>query len=53
VEWRILRKLGFARTEEGMGGFSVVVPMATEGLGGVLGRKDRMCCEGLEVSGKM
>jgi len=42
TESRIRRKLGFPVKEEGVGGMAVVVPIARAGLGGLVGRRERM-----------
>lgn len=36
------RKVGFSVRESGVGGMRVVVPIAREGVGGVVGRRVRM-----------
>lgn len=48
------RKVGFSVRESGVGGRAVVVPMAREGVGGVVGRRVRMWAvgEGERRSGK-
>lgn len=34
---------GFSVTESGVGGIEVVVPIASSGVGGLVGRRERMC----------
>jgi len=45
-------KCGFSVTEEGVGERAVVVRIASEGVGGWVGRKVRMWVDGVE-EGKM
>jgi len=49
----MLRNFGFSDSESGVGGMTVVVPMANSGVGGSEGSRERMC-EELEgpVAGK-
>lgn len=42
---------GFSVRESGVGGMAAVVPRARRGLGGVVGRRERMCVEGEEGEG--
>lgn len=42
TEWRIWRKRLFSTREEGVGGRVELVPMASEGFGGWVGRSVRM-----------
>jgi len=42
IQWRILKNSGFSFRDSGVGGFVVDVPIASEGVGGVFGRKERM-----------
>lgn len=47
------RKDGFSARELGVGGRVVVVPMARRAVGGEVGRRERMCVEGLLGEGWM
>lgn len=49
---RIDRNLVFALRESGVGGTFAVVPIATDGVGGEVGRKVRICDVGLLGSSK-
>lgn len=40
--WRIGKKFGFSVKDWGVGGRAVVVPMEREGVGGSVGRRERM-----------
>ena len=46
TEERMGRKEGFSVKEDGVGGRDVVVPIAREGFGGVVGRRDKVWVEG-------
>lgn len=43
---------GFSVREEGVGGRAVLVPIAREGVGGSVERRERMCVRGDVGAGK-
>lgn len=46
TDWRIFIKDWFSRNESGVGGICDVTPMASEPVGGDVGRKERTLTEG-------
>jgi hypothetical protein len=40
-----LRNFGFSESESGVGGIAVVVPIASSGVGGSEGSRERICEE--------
>jgi len=52
TDWRMFRKWVFSLKESGVGGSFVVVPMASSGVGGEVGRRESRCPARERLSGK-